>query len=190
MKVVGLFLLVFCVAATPLHARPDQHGGPGMRPPHPEQSGFRGRSAEMMKRFAEKRREFVRDLKLNEEQKIALKKFKEKREDLKIEMQRLKLEGMELMRLIKKPEALEAEVLKKVESINALQGKINLERAKNALSLKKVLTEEQFEKVVSAFEKMKRFGARLAGGGGQPSPGGHPGPGHHPGMGEGPMGDL
>jgi Spy/CpxP family protein refolding chaperone len=160
------------------HMRRGQGGGAShhmMNRQHPgsERSSDRGD-------MDERRKEFLKRLNLNEDQKQALKNFREERQEIKIEMQRLKLQGMELMHLIKKPSSAESDVLAKVSEINALQAKVNTSRAQSALTLKKALSEEQFGRILGMLEKMKHHGDK------RPP---HPGSGdrHGPPAGEPPL---
>ena len=94
----------------------------------------------------------AKKLKLTEEQKAVLDKFRDSRSEVKKAMLKIKLERLELNDLLKDPGTSDAAVRKQVGKINKLMTDMNNDRIENLLTLRKTLSKEQFKKLLYHIE--------------------------------------
>ncbi|RMG41729.1 MAG: hypothetical protein D6719_07885 [Candidatus Dadabacteria bacterium] len=104
------------------------------------------------------RQELIKKLGLNQQQKQAIKEFRDRKDDLKVLDMKVKTARLELQNMIKHGKASEAQIMKQVEKVNNLMSELNRKKVANILKLRAELSPEQFEKIINFIEHQKKSG--------------------------------
>ena len=111
------------------------------------------------------REKFMDELGVTPEQKAKLKDLKESKQDLPTEFEGIKKLKAEMENLLKDPNSSESDVLTKSKELGDKISQIHENRIKHLLAMKKILTPEQFSKLLDKmhdkFDGMKpKFGKK------------------------------
>lgn len=110
--------------------------------------------------FRQERHRFIEELNLSQEQKSALKKFKESRGENKQAFEKMRTARKDLSEAIKNSSASDTEVMKQVELVNQNFAEMNRARVSRMLELRKILGADKFAKLTEKIKERREQGGR------------------------------